>query len=135
MFTNISKVILWIGIAAGFIASIILGTRIPGWEFLVMLGGWIATLIIFSLYGMIVEMASNINKSRKLLETMSNTQPALPARQTKEEVNENIEGVYEDFEEVYEDSEDDDDMWKCEKCKCFNEVSSTFCIYCGTPKS
>ena len=127
MFTNISKVILWIGIAAGFIASIVLGTMVSGWEFLVMLGGWVATLIIFSLYGMIVEMSSNIKKSRELLETMSNTQPAPPARQTKEEVNENTE-------EVNEDSEDDDDMWKCYKCKCFNEVSSTFCIYCGTPK-
>lgn len=117
MFTNISKVILWIGIAAGFIASIVLGTMVSGWEFLVMLGGWVATLIIFSLYGMIVEMSSNIKKSRELLETMSNTQPAPPTPPTQTT-----------------DEEDSDDMWQCEKCKCFNEVSSTFCIYCGTPK-
>ncbi len=114
MFTKICKVVMWIGIVACFVLSIVFGTSVKGWEFLVMLGGWIATLVIFSCFGMFIEMAENIRESRELLETMSNAQPA---PQTNEEVN-----------------EDNDDMWQCEKCKCFNEASSTFCIYCGTPK-
>lgn len=111
MFTKISKVVMWIGIVVCFVLSIIIGTQFRGIEFWVMLGGWTATLVIFSSFGMIVEIAENIKKSREILEIMS------PARQTKEEVN-----------------EDDDEMWKCSKCKHFNEYLSLFCIYCGAPK-
>lgn len=71
MFTKICKVVLWIGVVACFILSIVFSTLVHGWEFLVMLGGWVATLIIFSSFGMVIEMADNIRKSREFLETMS----------------------------------------------------------------
>lgn len=131
MFTKICKTVMWIGIVVCFVLSIVIGMQFRGIEFWVILGGWAATLVIFSSFGMIIEIAENIKKSREILEIMSNTQSAPPVRQTREEVNENTEDINENDEDI---NEDDDDMWKCSKCKCFNEYLSTFCIYCGAPK-
>lgn len=72
MFTRLSKVVLWIGLIGCFIFSIMLGVSTQSeWGFWVTLGGWVATLVIFSGFGMIVELANNIKDSRDYLENIS----------------------------------------------------------------
>ena len=79
---------------------------------------WLATIFVFSLFGAFLDMCENVAAIRKKL--VSNI--AIPTKQISNE-SENDE---EDFE--------NDGMWKCKKCNCFNDTSSIFCIYCGEQK-
>ncbi len=140
MFTKISKVVLWIGVVACFILSIVFGTTVKGWEFLVMLSGWVATLIIFSAFGMIVEMADNTGKSRKLLEEIlmsknnvsqtnsvpvstpaNSAQPSYDLSSIAADIKANVKPTVKNIS--YE-------PWACPKCGHSNSGSYKFCENC-----
>ena len=125
MFTKISKVVLWIGVVACFILSIVFGTSVHGWEFLVMLGGWVATLIIFSAFGMVVEMAENIRESRELLEKMSRNSASSTAPAS--EVSNGKASLFA--------ASQASDYWKYPTCGYSNFGTRKFCEKCDTPKS
>ena len=130
MFTKISKVVLWIGIVAGFVLSRVFGTSVKGWEFLVMLGGWIATLIIFSAFGMSVEKSENIRRSRELLETMSRNGAqtlSIPGSTSSSEASNGKASLLA--------ASQASDYWKCPTCGYSNFGTRKYCEKCDTPKS
>lgn len=155
MFTKICKVVLWIGVVACFILSIVFSTLVHGWEFLVMLGGWVATLIIFSSFGMVIEMADNIRKSREFLETMSrnngaqtnNVQPATNVANVQQPVNTasvqptvNVASVQQPAkvtnvqQPVNVANNTPSEPWVCPKCGHTNSGSYKYCEDCDARK-
>lgn len=146
MFTKISKVVLWIGVVACFILSIAFGTSVKGWEFLVMLGGWVATLIIFSVFGMVVEMAENIRESRELLETMSRNSAqtnsissTAPASVASPSYNPSAISNENRTPSVQQNGKPSliaaNGGWRCPSCGLFNAGSRKYCENCDSPKS
>lgn len=155
MFTAISKAFLWIGVVAGIVASIMLGSTVSGNGFWITLGCIVATLIIFSFYGMIVEISSNIKKSRKLLEEMSrnngaqtnNVQPATNVSNVQQPVNTasvqptvNVASVQQPVtvtnvqQPVKVANSTPSEPWVCPKCGHTNSGSYKYCEDCDARK-
>lgn len=70
MFTGISRVLLVLGIIAGVIFSIAVGASVDGMGWFVSVG-IIAMLVLFSAFGMQVEMAENIASCKKYIKRIS----------------------------------------------------------------
>lgn len=130
MFTKISKVVMWIGIVACFVLSIVIGTLFRGIEFWVMLGGWTATLVIFSSFGMIVEIAENIKKSREIIEKMSRNDI-----QAKGIISPTPAGEVSNAKASLFASSEASDYWKCSMCGAVNFGTRRYCEKCDNPKS
>lgn len=130
MFTKISKVVMWIGIVACFVLSIVIGTQFRSIEFLVMLGGWAATLVIFSSFGMVIEIAENIKKSREIIEKMSRNDTeakGIISAASASEVSNTKASLF--------PSSVASDYWKCPMCGATNSSARRYCEKCDTPKS
>lgn len=130
MFTKISKVVMWIGIVACFVLSIVIGTQFRSIEFLVMLGGWAATLVIFSSFGMVIEIAENIKKSREIIEKMSRNDTeakGIISAASASEVSNTKASLF--------PSSVASDYWKCPTCGATNSSARRYCEKCDTPKS
>lgn len=130
MFTKICKVVMWIGIIVCFVLSIIIGRLFRGIEFWVMLGGWTATLVIFSSFGMIVEIAENIKKSREIFEKMSRNETQAKGILSAASSNEVSNAKASLFA-----SSEASDYWKCPMCGATNFGTRRFCEKCDAPKS
>lgn len=142
MFTKISKVVMWIGIVACFVLSIVIGTQFRGFGFWVMLGGWAATLVIFSSFGMVIEMAENIKKSREIIETMSRNDTeakGILSAASASEVSNTKASLFPSSEvsnakaSLFPSSEASD-YWKCPTCGATNSGTRRYCEKCDTPK-
>lgn len=66
MFTKIAKAALWLSILGGIIASIAIGSMDEGWGWFIPVG-IISTFVIASGFGMLIEIAENIQESREHL--------------------------------------------------------------------
>lgn len=77
MFTKINKVVLWIFIIGGAIASIAVGASVKGMGWFVPVG-ILATLIISASFGMMIEISENIRESRDYLYELKNKTGGAP---------------------------------------------------------
>lgn len=148
MFTKIANGILILGVAAGLIGSIFLGVSIGrtnwGIGFLTVLIGWVVTLVVFTGFGMLVEIANNINKSREYLgmlcgkapgtQTMSAPQAkpvptwTCPHCQTKNSDD------YHFCTKCRTPKPASEEYWYCSKCGEKNESVRQYCMVCGAPQ-
>lgn len=112
MFSKISKVLLWIGVAAGVVVSIVVATIIPdgkGWWIFPV--GVIVTLVLFSSYGTHVEMVSNIKYISECLSYMVDKSNNTSTGTSTQSIG-----------------------WKCPTCGEENDKYSLFCQGCGNKK-
>ena len=130
MFTKICDVVAHGGFIVGIIISIVIGCSIPDFAFIIIFGGIVVNLTLFSGVGMIVEMATNIKKSRELLETMSrdSVQSKNVSSAVQTSVVSNGEASLLETNGALVD-------WKCSTCGCINSYMRKYCDNCDTPKS
>lgn len=157
MFTKVSKVILWIFVIGGVITSIAVGSNEGmGWFIPV---GILATLVILSGIGMLIEMAENIEASREFLyEIASKTGGfygannsgrvySTPRTQNTEDANYNNAPqpqatVNKDYGSALSrlnavangGAAPVNDFWYCTKCGEKNERLASICKGCGKYK-
>lgn len=129
MFTKIAKVILWIGLIAGFVGSIVLGVSIgenthnDSMTFPIMLIGWVVTFVEFALLGVLVEISSNIAESRDL----------------QAEIKSKLSGIElacvgSASPDVKAASNYRGGTWICPNCDTLNSEDSRFCSRCKSHK-
>ncbi|MGN1110540.1 MAG: zinc finger protein [Oscillospiraceae bacterium] len=138
MFTKIGNVVLWIGVIVGFIASIILGVVLGkehgGIGFLVVVLGWVVTLIGNMAFGIIIEVSNNVqrtadnsDRSRELLEKM-----VRGYRENTEDTSAKSSGNNKSYDLL---AMVERNTWTCPNCGNKNDEGSTACTRCKTQKS
>ena len=150
MFTKIANGILGLGIAAGIIGSLVGGIIIGkdsgiGYGFLVVLGGLVTTLIAFTGFGLIVELANNIKACRDALERMSGSNYGASynpvqtsgwnngvSNASVQKPNSGSSASYDLIQMVK--NEQRADSWNCPRCQTVNSFGMQFCSSCGTGK-
>ncbi len=133
MFTKIANIVLWLVAIVGFISSIVLGVSIGkaiggGIGVLVVILGWVVTLLALTGFGLIVEMANNINRSRKLLEVLCDKKSLL------DEKGQNETNEKDDSKIAIQNLMEKKDVWLCPRCKTENSMNAVFCERCNEPK-
>lgn len=135
MYTKIGSVIMWVGVAAGFIGSIPFGVCMGkafnnGFAgFMFVLVGWIVTALVFTAYGIFIEMSANIRKGRKILEAM--------ATGSKANLKEAMEGTEDEPYDLIASIKKRviGDSWVCTGCGYRNKGEDLFCAKCRKYKS
>ncbi len=129
MFTRIAKGILTLGMIISFIASIIIGVFIGDKSHnglagfgIVILGG-VLTVVTFTGFGVIVEIATNIEVIRKEMEKRQ-TYPVQANSNTSKSTGNSYNLI-----EMY------NNRWNCPFCGHQNLGDAAFCTKCGKNKS
>lgn len=129
MFTKIAKVILWIGVIAGFVGSIILGVGIgeifgtSSLTFPIMLVGWVVTFVAYALLGVLVEISSNIAESRDLQAEIKSKLSGIE-----------LSCVGNASSDVKSASIFPAGTWTCPNCDTLNSDDARFCSRCHSHK-
>ncbi len=150
MFTKIANIILGLGVAAGLIGSIPWGVSIGKGTngfigFLFVLIGWIVTFVIFTFFGMIVEMANNISKSREYLEMLCGKDSGTPLSPPSPSSYDLLTWIcprcktknsnnFKYCTKCRAQKPGSEEYWYCSKCGEKNENVRQFCVICAAPR-
>lgn len=128
MFTKLGSVVLWFAIIIGAIVSVVMGVFVGKAAdngligFLVVVLGWLVTLISNLALGIVVEIsnntkdtADNSRKSRELLENIAAS--GFNVSNSKGSLTEKADG--------------ENKFWYCPKCGEKNPNSNSFCSVCS----
>lgn len=141
MFTRISRVLLVLGIIAGVIFSIAAGTSNDGLGWIIPVG-IIATLVIFSAFGMQVEMAENVAKCKRYLKHISgdisdDSDEDVAVRSASNAPQQKSSALFKNLNITPTAVQPDPSaplFWTCPECGEENDKYSLFCIKCGKHK-
>ncbi len=152
MFTRILKVLLWFGVIAGAIGSLILGGSVGEdgnslLGFFVALLGLIVTLVSFSLLGVLVEISENIRDSRIFLWQITNANSSVsnsvsklsqiangdPNSVSHSSAVKTYSGTATKLSQIASGGQGNE-FWYCTQCGEKNSFSSMICKSCGKYK-
>lgn len=152
MFTNIAKGILWFFVIVGVLFSLIAGGGTCAQDasfWWIAPVGIIATLLICTAMGVVVELANNVAHIRHFLDGTNNqpvvnaaAQPAQSIGWTCPECGE-VNDKYTRFctkcgkkfsQQSTENANNQSSIWKCPKCGAENDKNALYCKVCGKYK-
>ena len=124
MWKRISAALLWFMVAVGVIVSIILALSIPSFELslVIFVVGVLVTFIAASAFGLLVEMAFDIEKIAKNTEGLVSKPNTLKTAEVKTALA------------PVAAKQAEPKGWICEACSTANNDSSLFCKNCGEKK-
>lgn len=135
MFTKISKVVLWVGIAVGVLYSVVMGMKLE--SFWIFLGGTVITFVTSSSFGMLIEISEGIADSRDTLRSIEqkfkNQKPDSGIQPPS--ISNNYLRTADKLTNIANGgSSGAGGLWSCAECGTVNDPLSSYCKGCGKYK-